>query len=270
MPGKRSDHAAFLSLHLEFPHNFKGYYLTNQPPVHSKVYAWYNATTPIIGFAGSANYSQYGFFETLQVNQISSEDPSSIKEFYDSLIPRTIFMPDLAVQIPVGHRPPGVHGSVAPGAINWEIPNRRVTISFLQRDGTLPAISGLNWGQRVENIYDQVTREITGTRRREPNQAYLSLKQSARDEGFLPEQALHFSLVTDDGQSFDCVVAQQGRKAIETTNNNSLLGIYFRNRIGIALGAPVTVEDLERYGRTDFTIEKINEETFLLDFSLNG
>jgi len=30
----------------------------------------------------------------------------------------------------------------------------------------------------------------------------------------------------------------------------------------------IAIEDLEKYGRTNFTIEKINDETFLLDFSV--
>ena len=82
----------------------------------------------------------------------------------------------------------------------------------------------------------------------------------------MPKRACNFSLITDDGRSFDCVVAQDGRKAIQSTNNNSEIGLYIRNRIGIPSGAKVTVTDLEKYGRTDYTIEKINDETFLLDF----
>lgn len=84
----------------------------------------------------------------------------------------------------------------------------------------------------------------------------------------MPEIGYTFSLITDDGQAFDCVVAQEGRKAIHSTNDNSEIGKYIRNRIGVPLGSPVTVDDLKKYGRTDYTIEKIDEETFLLDFSI--
>jgi hypothetical protein len=129
-------------------------------------------------------------------------------------------------------------------------------------------VSGLNWGQRLQRTYSQDRKSFTVTQR-EPNQAYLSLKQNSRKEGFLPPRALTFSLITDDGESFDCVVAQDGRKAIESTYNNSLLGIYFRRRLGLPLGSKIEVDDLENYGRTDYTIEKIDEETFLLDFSVD-
>ena len=41
--------------------NFSCSDLTNIPPVHSKVYAWYKDQAPICGFIGSANYTQLAF-----------------------------------------------------------------------------------------------------------------------------------------------------------------------------------------------------------------
>ena len=250
MPGKKDDHLAFLLLHKEFKGRFRGYYLHGQPSVHCKVYSWFRDATPCFGFSGSANYSRYGFDHKVQVNQLSNESPQELKKLYEDLKCRSTYIPDHKMVLPKGHRLPQVV-SVPPGDICWEIPNQRVTISFLDKKGNLPEKSGLNWGQRLS---------------REPDQAYLSLKGDSREEGFLPKRACNFSLITDDGRSFDCVVAQDGRKAIQSTNNNSEIGLYIRNRIGIPSGAKVTVTDLEKYGRTDYTIEKINDETFLLDF----
>mgnify|MGYP001418130813 FL=1 len=118
--------------------------------------------------------------------------------------------------------------------------------------GNLPKKSGLNWGQRPD---------------REPNQAYLSVKKDARKEGFLPEKGFTFSLLTDDRVAMDCVVQQDNRKAISTTNNNSDLGKYFRNRLGVEEGKIILKDDLINYGRTDFILRKIDDETFMLDFS---
>ena len=267
MPSNKNDHLAFVSLHSEFKGKFNGFYLQNSPPVHSKVYSWYSDTKGVLGYAGSANYSQYGFFEEQQMNQLSIESPTLIKSYYDTLLDRSIYIPDHAIVIPEGHRPSGLTTSVPAGQIQWEIPDKRVTISFLDRSGNLPEVSGLNWGQRLEKRVNRITQEFTLVRR-DPNQAYLSLKQDSRKEGFLPIQAYNFTLITDDGVSFDCVVAQEGRKAIHSTKNNSLLGEYFRKRLGLGSGAFVKTEDLEKYGRTDYTIEKIDDETFLLDFSV--
>ena len=267
MPNSKSDHLAFLALHTEFGSKFKGYYYRNSAPVHCKVYSWFNNDTPVIGYTGSANYSQYGFFKHLQVNQLNDDDPIQIKALFDDLLTRSVYIPHEVVVLPEYYRTPHI-GSIAPGTINWEIPEIRVTISFLTKKGILPeGGSGLNWGQRLEKITNKKTEEVT-YKHRGHNQAYLPLRLDSRKEGFLPELAYSFSLITDDGQSFDCVVAQDGRKAIHSTNDNSEIGRYFRNRIGIPLNTRVTIEDLEKYGRTDYTIEKIDEETFLLDFSV--
>ncbi len=257
MPGKRSDHLGFLRLYNEYYDRFRGYYLTGSPPVHSKVYGWFNNEKPIIGFSGSANYSQPGFFERSQINQITNEDPEDVKSFFYSLIDRCVEIKDYSFDINELDIviPKQIESSVAPGDISWDIPEKRVSISFLDRKGLLPQRSGLNWGQRPEQ-------------NREPNQAYLSLKKDSRKEGFLPNLANTFTLITDDNTSIDCVVAQQGRKAIHSTKDNSEIGKYIRRRLGVPLGQAVTSDDLIKYGRTDFTIEKINSETFLFDMSL--
>lgn len=266
MPNAKSDHLAFVSLHNEFNKNFKGYYYKSTPPIHCKVYSWYNNDEPYVGFTGSANYSQYGFFKHLQVNQLNDDNPIEIKELYDELLKSSVFILEHDIILPESHLTP-FSASIAPGTILWEIPDVKVKISFLTKSNKLPQISGLNWGQRLSKSTNKLTGEVKWNLR-EPNQAYLSLRLDSRKKGFLPEIGDTFSLITDDGHSFDCVVAQEGRKAIHTTNDNSELGKYIRNRIGIPLGNPVTLIDLENYGRTDYTIEKINEETFLLDFSI--
>jgi hypothetical protein len=255
MPSKRNDHLGFLSLYDKFKGRFQGYYLQGSPPIHSKVYAW-QKKNDAIGYSGSANYTQPGFFEREQINQITSDNPNEILDFYKSILSRCVDIRDYdfsdkeldLTPIEFVH----VAGSVMPGGIVWEVPNKRVRISFLDRRGNVPQRSGLNWGQRPEV-------------RREPNQAYLSLKGDSRNEGFLPILGDTFTLVTDDNHTMDCVVAQDGRKAIHSTLNNSEIGRYIRTRIGVPLGNPVSLDDLVRYGRTDFTIEKLDEETFFLD-----
>jgi hypothetical protein len=266
MPSAKNDHMAFLLLHEEFKGSFNAYYLQNQPPVHCKAYSWFYDNKPTIGYSGSANYSQYGFFPDQQLNQLTNDNPTEIKKLFDSLLTRSIFIPQHNVVLPINHRIPRVE-SVPPGGVEWEIPGVRVTISFLDRYGQLPERSGLNWGKRLSKRKNQRTGQINWDRR-EPNQAYLSLKGDSRKIGFLPAKAYTFTLITDDKHSFDCVVAQDGRKAIQSTNDNSELGKYIRDRIGVPLGEKIRVEDLEKYGRTDYTIEKIDDETFLLDFSL--
>lgn len=145
------------------------------------------------------------------------------------------------------------HTNVPPSRIRWDVPNKVVTISFLDTRGRLPTRSGLNWGQRNG---------------RDPYQAYLSIKSTARQNGFLPPRAVPFILHTDDNQSFTCVMAQDGHKALETQNDNSELGRYIRQRIGVCSGRLINLNDLANYGRTDFTIIKNDDGTYTLDLSV--
>ncbi len=255
MPGQKSDLLAYLNLRSSYGERISIHYLNSPPPVHCKLYAWYDLRGPVIGFSGSANYSQYGFIAKDQINQLVVTSPSQIRDVFSVLLPNCISAENID---PASTLPPvegaTISGAVLAGEVDWISPGKKVRISFLPRNGVLPVRSGLNWGQRPEY-------------RRDPNQAYLSLRKDVRNEGFLPPLAITFTLLTDDGKAFDCVVAQQGRKAIHSTNDNSELGKYFRARLGLPSGALIKTEDLVRYGRTDYTLEKLNEETFLLDFS---
>ena len=138
-----------------------------------------------------------------------------------------------------------------PGGIYWSVPELVVRISLLDKRGKLGQKSGINWGQRPG---------------REKNQAYLPLRGSARAEWFLPALGEPFILVCDGAVQLMCSVQQQGRKAI-TCADNSALGRYFRKKLDLEYGSPVTMVDLGRFGRFDFTLAKLDENTFFLDFS---
>lgn len=76
-------------------------------------------------------------------------------------------------------------------------------------------------------------------------------------------------MITDDGLPFIFVRAQDNGKALETTQNNALLGEYIRSRIGVPSGAFVEKSDLLKYGRTDVTLTKLDDETYHMDFTPN-
>lgn len=119
---------------------------------------------------------------------------------------------------------------------------------------TIPERAGLNWGQRPG---------------RESNQAYLQLSPSVHKSNFFPLRSIHFTVFTDDNKTFICTRAHKNPMGagIETPQNNSLIGEYFRNRLGLPNGAFVRKEDLIRYGRTEVTFYKIDDENYYMDFS---
>jgi hypothetical protein len=79
---------------------------------------------------------------------------------------------------------------------------------------------------------------------------------------------MHFTINTDDNKTLIATRAQQNGKAIHTPHNNSLIGEYFRMRLGLPKGAFVQKEDLIRYGRTDVDFYKVDDENYYMDFSV--
>lgn len=112
---------------------------------------------------------------------------------------------------------------------------------------------------------------------RNPNEAYIRVPKKIAMTGFFPEynaKAKHkeeqkrFTIVTDDNEIFSCVRTSGGfGKEIETPQDNSELGRYFRKRLGLADGAYIDVKAMKAYGRFDVTFYKTDEEAYVMDFS---
>ncbi|MBR0257123.1 MAG: NgoFVII family restriction endonuclease, partial [Synergistaceae bacterium] len=97
--------------------------------------------------------------------------------------------------------------------------------------------------------------------------AYIPVPADIGRTDFFPDVGIHFSVTTDDGKILILSRGQDGGKGMSTPQNNSLLGEYLRNRLGLANGARVDKEDFERYGRTDITFYKLDDEQYFMDFS---
>lgn len=246
----------------EFKGRFACSYVSNSPAVHSKVYTWCCNGKPVSAFTGSANFTQTAFRLRRQRETMTDCDPEMGAEYFHYLQSESVYCnhPDAEQFITVYRdslrRREYQRGTAeeAEYEVNDYTGLPSVGVSLLDIHGNLPQRSGLNWGQRPE--YN-----------REANQAYIRLTSDIYRSDFFPPIAVHFTLLTDDGKILVCARAQQNGKAIETPHNNSLIGEYFRNRLGVANGEPVTTEDLIRYGRTDVTFHKVDDETYYMDFA---
>lgn len=259
---EKKNHLAFKDLQSnKFGVDFQCNYVINLPPVHSKIYAWFKNQDPIAGFVGSANYTQNGFSSSMREILIE-KDAKICHEYYSTLLDETvncnvnninelvnIFEKVLVEKISASEESAEAKTAITSDILN--LPN--VTLTLVKEDGEVPARSGLNWGQREG---------------REPNQAYINIPAEIGRSGFFPDRHETFTVVTDDKKQFICVRAQDSGKGIHTTLNNSLLGEYFRFRIGLSNGKFITKQDLLKYGRTDVTFYKIDEENYLMDFSV--
>ena len=75
-------------------------------------------------------------------------------------------------------------------------------------------------------------------------------------------------MYTDDGHSFAMNRAQKtdDGTAIQTPEDNSILGKYLRKRLGLTDGKEILVNDILSYGRTDISITKFDNRHYYLDF----
>lgn len=234
--------------------NFICQYVIDGAPVHSKLYLWERDGAPFRAFVGSANYTQSAF-STMRRELIQECDSNRAAEYFESIEANTMYcnhaeIEDRVLIVPSHHV---LEAEENPLVSVRGAGVESVTLSLLTNRNETGTRSGLNWGQRD---------------RREPNQAYIPLPANVAHSGFFPLERRHFSVLTDDGIQLILRVEQQNDKAITTPLNNSLIGEYFRNRIGVANGAYVSRTDLERYGRTDIIFYKLDDEHFVMDFSV--
>ncbi len=227
---------------------------------HSKLYVWCDESGPKEAYLGSSNYTQLGFgisqtseahkeicvevdpnasFDYIMAttrNGISYKSPD-IPDFIDLLDERTI-----------SNTQDQETASLNTSSTFVDLP---LVMSRLHEHGEVHQKSGLNWGQREG---------------RNPDQAYIPVPSTVAKSGFFPERGVHFQVVTDDGEAFICTIAQDGDKALETPSDNSILGKYFRKRLGLPSGAFINKGHLENFGSNLVRIFRDADDSYRLSF----
>jgi hypothetical protein len=221
------------------------YIMESYAPVHSNIYIWTRRQEPMIAFAGSADYTQESFYER-RADVLIPCDAKTAVDYFNKLIEITVYCTHDAVEECVTIREPLQHGMLLDSGLP------QATCALVSNDGEVPAVSGLNWGQRAH---------------RNPNEAYIAVPAAVYRSDFFPEPPAHFTVWTDDGKEFICRRAQDHGKALECPAGNSLIGEYFRNRLGVPSGQPVHTNDLINYGRTSVDFYKVDTYSFYMDFS---
>ena len=252
-----ANHKGFVSLVSDRPYGGRVHcdYVVKGNPVHAKVYVWCSGAIPVRAFAGSANYSQTALGYAVTREVMVEVDPVKAFSWVEKVRDVTLPCTDPAVKDLVSMYVAPVSPFI-PTRIAEHLPPLGRNVDSVSTTLLVEAgwqRSALNWGQRDG---------------REPNQAYIRLTKEAWSTDFFPAVGVRFTVLTDDGQAFVCTRAQANGKAIETPHNNSLIGKYFRERIGVRDGALVTLKDLDAYGRRDVQFFKIDDETYFMDFSV--
>ena len=227
--------------------------------IHSKVYVWSNDTGPYRAWAGSANYTQMGFglsrFSTSHHEVMVEVDAAAALNYVLGSASNSIgyLNPDLADYLAITEELQATEITQNPetGELDSAV---SVVLPLVQLTGSVGQVhskSGLNWGQREG---------------RNPDQAYIPIPSLVREKRFFPPRGEHFQLITDDGESFIATVAQDGEKALETPHDNSILGKYFRKRLGLASGAFVETADLDRFGSNGVIVQFVGDDLYRLVF----
>jgi DNA (cytosine-5)-methyltransferase 1 len=225
-------------------------YNYKMPPIHSKIYIWLKHGKPYKAFSGSANYMQSAFSMGCGESLMECAAETAY-EYFQSVEKNSIINTDNEVEdyIRIYKNQPQFdyetrefYNTVEP--ITKEI-------SLISKKGDVGKSSGLNWGQRPG---------------RNPDQAYIPLPRAIATIGFFPLNRRYFTVITDDDNCMQMRVEQDGDKAITCPDDNALLGRYFKDRLGIEYGKPITVDTLNIYGRNSVKFTKLNDELFYMDF----
>ena len=227
-------------------------YITEMPDIHAKVYVWLRQGEPAVAYLGSANYSHAGFSPAQCVEAMESTDPAEAHRFFLDVANRAVPCndPDIAKAVRI-FRPNLDHYPNSP---------RLVVPLYNPKAGDFAERSGLNWG-------------FGGGRPRSRNEAYIPLYGENVHSDFFPGRLDHdarFTIITDDDYEIEASRGQgsQQGKAISTPTDNTILGVYFRHRMGVPDTRRFTAADCDNYGRHDVTFTKIDDDTFEMDFSV--
>lgn len=285
---RKADHLGFISLegHKEFEYDgtFACSYVKKPKSVHSKVYVWCKGAVPVQAFIGSANYSENGFNQPRRTETLAECDPISALDFFWETKKKTV---PCAKANRDKDFPAKLRGYEIPTNFNQSLmietdeksPYRgclKVVVPLINGKGNFGEGSGLNWGVMSDGT-PRLSNKKNPNSFRNPNEAYIRVPKKIAMTGFFPEynaKAKHkeeqkrFTIVTDDNEVFSCVRTSGGfGKEIETPQDNSELGRYFRKRLGLSDGAYIDVKTMKAYGRFDVTFYKTDEETYVMDFS---
>ncbi|WP_137655068.1 restriction endonuclease PLD domain-containing protein [Bifidobacterium moukalabense] len=224
-------------------------YVYDLPAIHSNLYVWTKKGEPVSAYTGSAHFLQSSFLPSEVEDLMLEADPVESLAYYQNAEDHSMFCTHSEIESNVrivNDFPPDLGQCDSPSNLET------IALSLLTRDGGIGSRSGLNWGQREG---------------RNPNEAYIPVPRKVAQTGFFPLDKQQFTVQTDDHKSLILRIEQENDKALATPLSNSLLGEYFRRRLGLSNGEFVSVESLKEYGRTNVSFTKIDEEQYYMDFS---
>lgn len=253
----KAHHLNFIKLTEERNGTFRCSYNSKFPAIHSKLYIWLKDEEPQRAFLTSANYTIQAFIK--DQDEIATEcNHKEAFDYYRSIISLSTDCNHLEAESLVSDK---IFTRISDEEQDTAQDENSVQLPLFDvKRGVVQKTAGLNWGQR---------------KNRNPNEAYIPIPSKIAKTDFFPPIGVRFCVLTEDEYPLICVRAQPkvrgGRIgfAIETPDNNSDLGSYFRNKLGLQSGVRVYITDLDKYGNRFVTFTKFNEDDYYMQFLKN-
>ena len=245
----------------------------SQVPIHAKCYAWRDQGAISQALIGSANFSTSGLCTPHRevLADVTSDSFDELNRYIDFVQKSSVDLLDYEPQV-------GIEGDVDEEH-SQDVCSLSLVMTNGQNKGQTHNAGGLNWGQNPDNhtnlndAYIPIkTRNIRRHPKYFPPKALIS---KVNEDGGRPQrQNDPIDIIWDDGTRMRGLL--EGTQPIEGTiypkqissfPDKSLLGIYFRKRLGVRSGCRVEREDLDRYGRTDVHINMEAPGVYFCDFS---
>lgn len=253
-------------------------------PVHSKCYVWRYKGEVVHALIGSANFSTNGletpFKEVLAETTADTFDP--LNEYVQQIMDVSIECEDAVVKNNKRRIVPTTDITVYdPDVCSMPL--------FIVEHGkeVVPAKSGINWGMakksgshvNIDDAYIRIGMDLVEhyplmfpSKQKEPKDLESIVRKDHRHNDSI-------DIVWDDGTTMTALLEgsvpkdENGIKVLypkqlSTTPKKSLLGQYLRERIGVATGEAITIEDLEKYGRKTIDVSLQGEGIYYFDFSV--
>lgn len=256
-------------------------------PVHSKCYIWRDHGKVVHALIGSANFSENGL--TTPFKEVLAETT------YDTFNPLNQYLQMVlgsAIDCEQGvskrnkrkAQPQGGQQDYDPDVCS-------MPLFILDKTGNpfIPASSGINWGMAKlagshVNINDAYIRIGSDLLEHYPDM--FPKKQTCPSEGQEVHRVGHrhndiIEIIWDDGTEMKGLLEgsipkkdpagniELYPKQLASCPKKSELGNYLRQRLGVQEGVPITLDDLDRYGRRTIDVSLQGEGIYYFDFSVN-
>lgn len=253
-------------------------------PVHAKCYIWKHKGSIVTALIGSANFTTSGLTNPFKevLAETTKDTFKALEEYSEKVINNSI---DCEKAEPKKNKSKektkNTEEKYTPDICT-------LPLYIVDEEGKkeVPLRSGINWGQAKKtgshvNINDAYIKISSENLKHYPQMFPAKLKSPFNIESVKRKDHRHndnIEMIWDDGTRMtgllegSVVKKEDGKtvlypKQISSSPQKSILGEYIRKRLGVEKEEPITMKDLNEYGRTSIDVSLLGEGIYYFDFS---